>query len=199
MPYCPSCGQPLTGEGRFCAACGAPQAVAPPPPPPHPPQHPASHPPSVLPGQAPPPVSPQRRPFPGWAVAFFVILAISVASLLAVFVMPLLILGSIFSAVEKALPGIDRAAQVRSGVRTIQTGIETWRADNARGAYPPEAVVTPARLGRYVDPWPVNPYTGGPMQPGAGPGDYHYVRLPGGEGYRLTGYGGDGAPLLTAP
>jgi hypothetical protein len=59
--------------------------------------------------------------------------------------------------------------------------------------------VTPAGLGRYVDPWPRNPYTGGLMQPGGGPGDYFYRRLPGGDGYTLTGYGGDGAPLLTVP
>lgn len=195
MAYCPSCSRPLTGEGRFCAACGAPQAVAPP----QAAQHPAQHPPRVLPGQAPPPVPLQRQPFPGWAVAFFVILAISTVSLLAVFVLPLMILGSIFSAVEKALPAVDRAAEVHSGVRDIQMGIEAWRVDNARGAYPPEAVVTPERLGSYVDPWPINPYTGGPMQPVAGAGDYDYVRLPGGEGYSLTGYGGDGAPLLTAP
>ena len=204
MPYCSSCGRPLTGEGRFCAACGAAQAVgpraaAPTVAPAAAAQHPERHPSPVLPGQAPPPAPGARRPFPGWAVAFFVILAISAASLLAVFVMPFLILGSVFSAVERALPALDRAAQVRSGVRSIQMGIETWRADNARGTYPLEAVVTPARLGRYVDPWPVNPYAGGPMQPGAGPGDYDYVRLPGGQGYTLTGYGGDGAPVLTAP
>ena len=88
---------------------------------------------------------------------------------------------------------------MRTGVHNIQMGIETWRADNARGTYPPEVVVTPERLGTYVDPWPVNPYTGGPMQPGGGPGNYDYVRLPGGEGYTLTGYGGDGDPVLTAP
>ena len=195
MPYCSSCGRPLTGEGRFCAACGAPQALAPPPAP----QHQAPRPAPVLPGQAPPPAPGARRPFPGWAVAFIVILAISAVSLFAVFALPFLVIGSIFSAVEKALPADVRAAGVRSGVRTIQMGLEAWRADNARGMYPPEAVVTPARLGSYVDPWPVNPYTGGPMQPGRGAGDYDYVRLPGRQGYRLTGYGGDGAPVLSAP
>ena len=190
MPYCSSCGRPLTGEGRFCAACGAPQAITPPP---------AQHPAPVLPGQAPPPAPGARRPFPGWAVALFVILAISAVSVLAIFVLPFLLLGSIFSAVEKASPADAQAAGVRSGVRSIQMGIETWRADNARGSYPPKAAVTPERLGRYVDPWPANPYAGGPMQPGGGPGDYDYVRLPGGEGYTLTGYGGDGDPVLTAP
>ncbi|MCX6372104.1 MAG: hypothetical protein NTX16_03305 [Actinobacteria bacterium] len=156
-------------------------------------------PPSVPPGQAPPPLPRVRQPFPGWAVAFFVILAVSAASLFAMFVLPFMILGSIFSAVEESLPAVDRAAQVRSGVRDIQMGIEGWRADDGRDTYPPKAVVTPARLGRYVDPWPQNPFIGGPMQPGGGPGGYDYVRLPGGGGYTLTGYGSDGYPVLTAP
>ena len=200
MLNCSSCGRPLTGEGRFCAACGAPQPVAPPPAVQYPVQHPAP----VLPGQAPAPAPGARRPFPGWAVAFFVILALSAVSLVALFVLPLMMFGSVVSSVQQALPAdlpaADlSAAEVRTGVRNLQMGIETWRADSARGTYPPEAVVTPARLGRYVDPWPVNPYTGAPMQPGAGAGDYDYVRLPGGEGYTLTGFGDDGAPVLTVP
>ena len=197
MPYCSSCGLPLTGEGRFCAACGAPQAVAPPPAA----QHPAAHPVPAPPGQAPPPAPGTRQPFPGWAVALLVVIALCVIAAFAAFVLPLFILGGIVSTIESIAPspGADRAAEVRTGVRTIQMGIETWRADNARGTYPPEAVVTPERLGTYVDPWPVNPCTGGSMQPGGGPGDYAYVRLPGGEGYTLTGYGGDGDPVLTVP
>jgi hypothetical protein len=167
-------------------------------------QYPVQHPAPVLPGQAPAPAPGARRPFPGWAVAFFVILALSAVSLVALFVLPLMMFGSVVSSVQQALPAdlpaADlSAAEVRTGVRNLQMGIETWRADSARGTYPPEAVVTPARLGRYVDPWPVNPYTGAPMQPGAGAGDYDYVRLPGGEGYTLTGFGDDGAPVLTVP
>jgi len=197
MSYCSSCGRPLTGESRFCSACGAPQAVAPPPAA----QHPAQHPSPAPPGQAPPPAPGARRPFPGWAVALLVVIALCVIAAVAAFVLPLFILGGIVSSLESIIPspGADGAAQVRTGVRDIQMGIETWRAGNASDTYPPEAVVTPERLGRYVDPWPVNPYAGGPMQPGGGPGDYDYVRLPGGEGYTLTGYGGDGDPVLTAP
>jgi len=197
MPYCSSCGRSLTGEDRFCAACGAPQPVAPPPESPPPTRHPAPTPP----GQAPPPTPAVRQPFPGWAVALLVILAVSALSLFAVFVLPLYFLGGVVSSIEAIVPspGADRAAEVRSGVRNIQMGIETWCADSARGTYPPEAVVTPQRLRAYVDPWPVNPYTGASMQPGGGPGDYDYVRLPGGEVYTLTGYGGDGSAVLTAP
>jgi len=52
MPYCSSCGRSLTGERRFCAACGAPPPLAPPP----------------APGA--------RRPYPGGAVTVFVIIAV---------------------------------------------------------------------------------------------------------------------------
>ncbi len=150
-------------------------------------------------GQAPPPVLPRRRPFPGWAVAFFVILIISAASLLAVFVLPLLILGSVFSAVERALPTDVHAAEVRSGVRTIQMGIEVWRADHASGRYPPVAVVTPEGLGRYVEPWPQDPYAGGPMLPTGARGGYTYTRAADGLSFALGGYGADGAVVLTVP
>jgi hypothetical protein len=197
MPYCQSCGRPLAGEGRFCAACGAPQAVAP-----RPLQYPVRNYSSpVSPGQAPPPAPGARRPFPGWAVALFVIIALCVIAAFAALVVPLFIVGGIVSNLESFAPspGADVAAEVRAGVGAIQMGIEKWRADNGRGTYPPAAVVTPERLGRYVDPWPVNPCAGGPMRPGAGPGEYDYVRLSGGEGYTLIGYGGDGAPVHTAP
>ena len=196
MLYCSSCGRPLTGEGRFCAACGAPQGVAPPPAA----QHPAQHPSPMLPGQAPPPPPGARQPFPGWAVALFVVIALCAIAGFAAFVLPLFILGGIASTFESIAPtpGAGSAGEVRTGVRAIQVGIETWRADSAGGLYPPEAVVTPARFGAYVAPWPVNPCTGGPMQPGGGPGDYDYVRLPDGKGYTLTGFGGDGAPVTAA-
>ena len=195
MPYCSSCGRGLTGEGRFCAACGAPQTASRAPAAQHPPQppSPAPH------GQAPPPIVRERQPFPGWAVAFFVILAVSAVTLFAVFVLPFLILGGVFSAVERALPADPHSAAVRAGLRSIQMGIEAWRADSARGTYPPPAIVTPKGLDGSVDPWPVNPFTDGPMQPGGGPGDYKYARLPGGKGYTLTGYGGDGSPEVTVP
>lgn len=95
MTHCPSCGRPLTGEGRSCAACGAPQA-----PPSAAMQHPAHHPAPAVTGQAPPPRPGARQPFPGWAVAFFVIMALCTIVAIAVFVLPMLILGSIVSTVE---------------------------------------------------------------------------------------------------
>ena len=96
----------------------------------------------MLPGQAPPPAPGARQPFPGWAVALFVIIALCAIAGFAAFVLPLFILGGIVSSIESIAPspGVDRAAEVRTGVRNIQMGIETWRADNA-----------PARIRRR--PW----------------------------------------------
>ena len=42
---------------------------------------------------------------------------------------------------------------------------------------------------------PVNPYTGGPMQSGTGPGEYRYESW-GMNGFRLTGYGPHGKTLI---
>jgi hypothetical protein len=103
MPYCSSCGRPLAGEGRFCAACGAPQAVAPPPA--------AQHPASVVTGRAPPPAPGARQPFPGWAVAFFVIMALCTIVAIAVFVLPMLVLGSIVSSIESITPVVPAEAR----------------------------------------------------------------------------------------
>ena len=47
-------------------------------------------------------------------------------------------------------------------------------------------------IASYVDPWPVNPYSGQPMKPGTQPGDFIYEQLNGGAGYKLTGYISDG-------
>jgi hypothetical protein len=200
MSHCSSCGRPLTGEGRFCAACGAPQADTPLPDTPlSAAQHPAQHPSVVSTGQAPPPVLPRRQPFPGWAVALFVILAISAVSLFALFVLPFLVIGSVFSAVEKGWPAEVHAAEVRAGLRSIETGIEAWRADHASGRYPPAAVVTPEGLGKYVDPWPQDPYSGGPMLPTGARGGYRYTRAADGSSFTLTGHDDAGTPELPFP
>jgi hypothetical protein len=193
MLNCSSCGRPLTGEGRFCAACGTPQAVAPGAA--MAPVAPAA--PAV--GQAPPPVSPPRQPFPGWAVAFFVILVISAVSLFALFVVPFLIVGSVLSAVDWTLPADVHAAEVRAGARTIERGVEAWRADHASGRYPPAALVTPEGLGKYVDPWPEDPYNGGPMLPTGVRGGYTYTRGADGLSFTLTAHDDAGTPDLPFP
>ena len=196
MPYCSSCGRPLTGEGRFCAACGAPQAVAPPPA-----QHPAQHPSPVLPGQAPPAATGARQPFPGWAVALFVVIALFAIAAFAAFVLPMFILGGIVSSIESIAPSPAdvHAAEARAGVQTIRMGIEAWRADHASGRYPPAAVVTPEGLGKYVDPWPRDPCTGGPILPTGARGGYTYTRAADGLSFTLTGHDEAGESVLPFP
>jgi len=78
--------------------------------------------------------------------------------------------------------------QVMSGIQKIQVGVITW-ATNNNNLYPGPADVTESGgIATYVDPWPINPYTGESMKPGTGPGEYTYEQLNGGAGYRLTGY-----------
>ena len=46
---------------------------------------------------------------------------------------------------------------------------------------------------------PQNPYTGGPMLPTGGRGDYTYVRAADGLSYELSGFGADGTPVISLP
>jgi len=83
-------------------------------------------------------------------------------------------------------PSADQ--QVIDGIAKIQIGIVTW-ATNNNNLYPaPQDVVSGGGISEYVDPWPTNPFTSGPMSPGTGPGGYVYEQLNGGQGYKLTGY-----------
>ncbi len=78
--------------------------------------------------------------------------------------------------------------QVVDGIDRIEAGIMTWATDN-NGLYPaPQDVTQNGGVAGSVDPWPTNPYSGQPMKPGTGPGEYIYEQLDGGTGYRLTGY-----------
>jgi len=99
-------------------------------------------------------------------------------------------------------PGVSPAPtaspddQVRAAITRLQVGVLSWAAEHG-GLFPPVNEVTAAgELGAYVDPWPVNPFTGAPMQPGSAPGDYMYEQLDAGQTYRLTGYLSDGATVV---
>ena len=81
---------------------------------------------------------------------------------------------------------------VIQAIQKIQVGVVTW-ATNNNNLYPTPADVTASGgVAGYVNPWPTNPFTGQPMQPGTAPGDYTYEQLNGGAGYKLTGYIGNG-------
>ena len=129
-----------------------------------------------------------RRGFPAWAIILIIAgVLVPVLGILSAILIPAIF----FSAGETIA---DKSA-VRSGVRSIQTAIETWALDNG-GAYPDTVLVNSSGLSRSISPWPVNPYTGLPMAPGTGPGDYRYEVGADGGWYRLVAYAKDGGILI---
>jgi prepilin-type N-terminal cleavage/methylation domain-containing protein len=73
-------------------------------------------------------------------------------------------------------------AAVKVGVRAVQVGIVSWAADHDE-VYPADGDVTsrkwngrPSAFSIYVQPWPVDPYTGTPMRSSWNVGNYTYHR-----------------------
>ena len=93
-------------------------------------------------------------------------------------------------AVEPPTGAVDKAKDVaaKAAVLAVATGVKAHVATT--GEAPVDA--SQATLGSYVSPWPDNPFTGAPMQPGASPGDYIYRQL-GGGAYELSVYLSDGS------
>jgi hypothetical protein len=86
--------------------------------------------------------------------------------------------------------------QVRAAITRLQVGVLSWAAEHG-GLFPPVNEVTAAgEVGALVDPWPDDPFTGAPIQPGSAPGDYTYEQLDAGQAYRLTGYLSGGATVV---
>ena len=80
-----------------------------------------------------------------------------------------------------------RDNRVRDGIHAIQIGIQKYAADN-NDVYPAAFMVWQGgAVGRYVDKWPVNPWTGLPMSSGITKGNYTYTQLAYSTGYSLTG------------
>jgi predicted amidohydrolase YtcJ len=87
-----------------------------------------------------------------------------------------------------AAPTTAQVVKVKEGIHAIQVGIQTWAVENA-DKFPPVSEVTQAGgVGKVVDGWPTDPFTGAPMKQGTDPGDYTYTRLKNGAGYRLAGH-----------
>lgn len=76
-------------------------------------------------------------------------------------------------AVENTTGKIDVAkdAAVKAQLMSIKTGIQAYVATNNTAP----AQATQSTLGAFVSPWPTNPFTNKPMQPGKGAGDYVYA------------------------
>ena len=95
-----------------------------------------------------------------------------------------------------AVPTPAQRAAVDESINLIQTAVQSWAVDH-HDRYPLPSVVTKGRLARrYLDNWPDNSFTGKPMKPGFGPGDYTYTRLAGGANFRLAGHVGLGPDFV---
>ena len=120
-----------------------------------------------------------RSPSTGWAVAIVVVLAS----------LTLALAGCGSSPATDPVEQIDQAKNVaaKAEILAIETGIRAYQAMN--GSLPADA--SQMTLGQFVSPWPKNPWTQAPMQPGAGKGDYTYAQT--NDGFALTVHldGGD--------
>ena len=87
----------------------------------------------------------------------------------------------------------DPAAKtaIDEGILAIQIGLETYASDHG-DLFPDPALVSESGLTPlYMLDWPVNPYTGGPMTQGVGPGDFGYTLAADSRSFTLTPhYGG---------
>ena len=129
-----------------------------------------------------------RRGLPAWAI---VLIVVGVA-----FVILSAIIGAVLPGfIMRTTESIANDAAVRSGVRTIHAGIESYAADHG-GQYPPAGEVNAVGMSAYISAWPVNPYTDLPMADGGGAGNYRYDVSPDGGVYKLTGYGRDGQVVI---
>jgi hypothetical protein len=128
------------------------------------------------------------RGLPAWAI---VLIVVGVA-----FVILSAILGAVLPAyIMRTTEGIANDAAVRSGVRAIHAGIESYALDHG-GEYPPAGEVNAVGMSAYISAWPMNPYTDLPMADGGGAGNYRYDLSPDGGVYKLTGYGREGQVVI---
>lgn len=104
------------------------------------------------------------------------------AAAIALLAATLALAGCGSSAATNPATQIDQAKNVaaKAEILSVETGIRAYQAMN--GSLPADA--SQMTLGQLVSPWPKNPWTGGPMQPGTGKGDYSYAQT--NDGFRLT-------------
>jgi hypothetical protein len=131
-----------------------------------------------------------------WALRGAVLVTASVVLLTAC--------GTTSLSVEGPSPGrllTGKDAGTAEGLHSIVIGIQNYLVDH-NDRVPTSKDVTKAGLGsemsRVPGGWPTNPYTGGPMTPGTGPGQYIYVRKSAHD-YRMRVYGANGEVLVEWP
>ena len=82
------------------------------------------------------------------------------------------------------------------GILAIRQGLAMWKAGGGK-TYPPAKEVTSTGMLAKMIRWPVNLFTGKPMQPGTSQGDYTYGKVGGGKSYSLVGHLSDGSTVGT--
>lgn len=80
------------------------------------------------------------------------------------------------------------------GVLAIRQGLAMWKAGGGKKYPPAKEVASTGMLAKMIR-WPVNLFTGQPMQPGGGKGDYTYSQVGGGKSYSLLGHLSDGSTI----
>jgi len=74
-----------------------------------------------------------------------------------------------------------------------------WARGGGQKFPPPNEVNSNGLLGKMVMPWPVNMFSGQPMQPGDNKGDYTYTLMSGGRQFTLVGHLSDGSTTKGTP
>jgi hypothetical protein len=125
---------------------------------------------------------------PAWAI---VLIVLGVVAVVGGVIMAALIPSFVMHTTQT----LTNDAVVRSGVRDIQAGVESYAAAHS-GHFPAPGDVNALGLSRYVPAWPQNPYTDLPMSDGGGLGNFRYDRSPDGGAYKLIGYGRGGGAVI---
>jgi hypothetical protein len=72
-----------------------------------------------------------------------------------------------------AISAAQADLQVKEGVHAIDVALQSWAIAQPSPHYP-ERATRLVLLKTMPDPWPINPFTGTAMKPGASRGDYQY-------------------------
>ena len=131
---------------------------------------------------------PRGRLVPAWVIVVAAVAAVA-------FVVAVILVALIPSAIERTVQGMSQDADVSTGVRTLQTGIEMYATEH-NGRFPDPGEVNPIGLGRYITAWPENPFTHMPMADGGGEGNFRYDLSSDGGAYRIIGYGSGGKTVI---
>ncbi|HTX67780.1 MAG TPA: hypothetical protein VMH50_01355 [Thermoleophilia bacterium] len=139
----------------------------------------------ALPGGAP---AQRKSRVPGWV---WVVAAVGAVALIVAIVLVSLIP----TVIRHTTQTLSQDMQVRSGVSSLQTGIESYAAEH-HGRFPDPGELDPVGMSRYITVWPTNPYSGMPMADGGGEGNFRYDVSPDGGAYKLIGYGRAGGVVI---